>query len=158
MLASTLESLDSHISVTVEVEPSDLAARANNLAVVLASLNTFYEDRYVWLIIIGKSTLANLMFSSLGQLVMLSPASPRTLAMIPPSNKALNQMVSLQLCYLQSLYLQRSFWSEVNLSLCTGRSLASTSGGCCPVRTKAGRYQIANILNCPSHIGQNHRT
>ena len=45
VLASTLESLDSHISVTVEVEPSDLAARANNLAVVLASLNTFYEDR-----------------------------------------------------------------------------------------------------------------
>ena len=40
------------------------------------------------------------MFSSLGQLVMLSPASPRTLAMIPPSNKALNQMVLLQLCYL----------------------------------------------------------
>ena len=46
VLASTLESLDSHISVTVEVEPSDLAARSNNLAVVLASLNTFYEDRY----------------------------------------------------------------------------------------------------------------
>ena len=46
MLASTLESLDSHINVTVEVEPSDLAGRANNLAVVLASLNTFYEDRY----------------------------------------------------------------------------------------------------------------
>ena len=46
VLASTLESLDSHINVTVEVEPSDLASRANNLAVVLASLNTFYEDRY----------------------------------------------------------------------------------------------------------------
>ena len=46
-MASTLESLDSHINVTVEVEPSDLAARANNLAVVLSSLNTFYEDRYV---------------------------------------------------------------------------------------------------------------
>ena len=45
MLASTLESFDSHISVTVEVEPSDLAGRANNLAVVIASLNTFYEDR-----------------------------------------------------------------------------------------------------------------
>ena len=45
VLASTLESFDSHISVTVEVEPSDLAGRANNLAVVLASLNTFYEDR-----------------------------------------------------------------------------------------------------------------
>ena len=45
-MASTLESLDSHINVTVEVEPSDLAGRANNLAVVLASLNTFYEDRY----------------------------------------------------------------------------------------------------------------
>jgi len=81
VLASTLESLDSHISVTVEVEPSDLAARSNNLAVVLASLNTFYED-------------------SLGQLVMLSPASPRTLAMIPPSNKALNQMEDLLLLLL----------------------------------------------------------
>jgi len=81
VLASTLESLDSHISVTVEVEPSDLAARASNLAVVLASLNTFYED-------------------SLGQLVMLSPASPRTLAMIPPSNKALNQMEDLLLLLL----------------------------------------------------------
>ena len=46
VLASTLESLDSHISVTVEVDPSDLATRASNLAVVLASLNTFYEDRY----------------------------------------------------------------------------------------------------------------
>ena len=45
VLASTLESFDSHISVTVEVEPPDLAGRANNLAVVLASLNTFYEDR-----------------------------------------------------------------------------------------------------------------
>ena len=31
---------------------------------------------------------------SLGQLVMLAPASPRTLALIPPSNQALNQMVS----------------------------------------------------------------
>jgi len=81
VLASTLESLDSHISVTVEVEPSDLAARANNLAVVLASLNTFYED-------------------SLGQLVMLAPASPRTLALIPPSNQALNQMEDLLLLLL----------------------------------------------------------
>ena len=34
------------------------------------------------------------MFTSLGQLVMLAPASPRTLALIPPSNQALNQMVS----------------------------------------------------------------
>lgn len=37
------------------------------------------------------------MLTSLGQLVMLAPASPRTLALIPPSNQALNQMVSFYL-------------------------------------------------------------
>jgi hypothetical protein len=44
-LASTLESLDSHISVSVEVEPADAAGRASNLSLVLASIHAFYEDR-----------------------------------------------------------------------------------------------------------------
>ena len=40
-----------------------------------------------------RKSSSKLVLPSLGQLVMLSPASPNTLAMIPPSNKALNQMV-----------------------------------------------------------------
>ena len=71
---------------------------------------------------------------SLGQLVMLAPASPRTLALIPPSNQALSQMVSQH--FIFHLVLE----PKNIMSSSTGRSSTPPPRGCCSVGAETGKY------------------
>ena len=81
LFAETLCSLESGLDLELDPEPSDTAARAKNLRLIVAAIKKFYSE-------------------SLHQMLMLPLPSPRELALIPPSAKSLAQMEDLLLLLL----------------------------------------------------------
>jgi len=81
VLFQTLESLETGINLEIDTEPSDTAARARNMKLVVNSIKKFYSE-------------------SLNQMLMLPLPSPRDLSLIPPSSTSLQQMENLLLLLL----------------------------------------------------------
>ena len=80
-LSQTLESLETGIVLEIDTEPSDIAARARNMKLIVNSIKKFYSD-------------------SLNQMLMITLPSPRELSLIPPSPGSLQQMETLLLLLL----------------------------------------------------------
>jgi len=80
-LSQTLESLETGIVLEIDTEPSDIAARARNMKLIVNSIKKFYSD-------------------SLNQMLMITLPSPRELSLIPPSPSSLQQMETLLLLLL----------------------------------------------------------
>ena len=81
ILAETLASLEPSLELELDTEPSDTAARARNMRLVVAAVKRFYSD-------------------SLNQMLMLPLPAARDLALIPPTANSLGQMENLQLLLL----------------------------------------------------------
>ena len=81
ILAETLASLEPSLELELDTEPSDTAARARNMRLVVAAVKRFYSD-------------------SLNQMLMLPLPAARDLALIPPTANSLGQMENLLLLLL----------------------------------------------------------
>ena len=81
ILAETLASLEPTLELELDPEPSDTAARARNMRLVVTAVKKFYSD-------------------SLNQMLMLPLPAARDLALIPPTSNSLGQMENLLLLLL----------------------------------------------------------
>ena len=81
ILAETLASLEPSLELELDPEPSDTAARARNMRLVVTAVKKFYSD-------------------SLNQMLMLPLPAARDLALIPPTSNSLGQMENLLLLLL----------------------------------------------------------
>ena len=76
-LAQTLESLEMGIVLEIDIEPSNTAARARNMRLVVKSIQNFYSD-------------------ILNQMLMLPLPSPKVLSLIPPTDSSQSSWAKMQ--------------------------------------------------------------
>ena len=113
VLSQAPESLETGIVLEIDIEPSDTAARARNMRLVINSIKKFFSD-------------------SLNKMLMLPIPSPRNLYLIPPTPSSIHQMENLLLLLLgaavQSDHKQDIVIAIKNLPLDTNYGIVDRIG------------------------------